>query len=76
MDQTKPYLIARGDKELCYRPGQRRSYVLSINSLLGADLLKTLQGLKKALERWFVRIPKTATPQSARVLFVQDQAQT
>jgi len=72
MGSARRYLL----KSLPYHPFHGRSYSLFIRSLLGADLLKVVQGLKMTARRRMHRKHPAPSGRPARVLYVQDQAQT
>ncbi|MBI3812636.1 MAG: glycosyltransferase [Nitrospirae bacterium] len=62
-------------KALPYHPFQGRTYLLLFKSLLGENLLKIFQGMKKVMRHRLRQTRPSLHNQPARVLFVQDQAQ-
>ena len=71
MGPARRYLL----KALPYHPFHGRTYDLFLKSLLGADLLKVVQGVKMTMRRRLFRKQPAPGGRPARVLFVQDQAQ-
>lgn len=72
MGPARRYLL----KALPYHPFHGRTYLLFLKTLLGENLVKTIQGMKKVMGRRLSQTrPSSLQNQPARVLFVQDQAQ-